>query len=74
MKAGQNSDLFEPESFDGWEDVMRCNVVAPFFVTKAFIPLLTKGAASRENGSSSIINISSIAATNLSAVDISTVC
>ena len=50
-----------PETFQGWEELTRINFIAPFFVIKAFTALLIKGAESRPDGMSSIINVSSIA-------------
>ncbi|KIM36701.1 hypothetical protein M413DRAFT_13849 [Hebeloma cylindrosporum] len=40
----------------------KLNVFAPFFVTSAFLELLEKGARSRIDGTSSVINISGCAA------------
>ncbi|KAK0197824.1 short-chain dehydrogenase [Armillaria mellea] len=45
-----------------WEDMFALNTIAPFFVIRAFQSLLVKGAHSRPQGTSSVINISSAAA------------
>ncbi|SJL11723.1 related to 3-oxoacyl-[acyl-carrier-protein] reductase 1 [Armillaria ostoyae] len=56
------TDPFEPESIQNWADMFALNTIAPFFVVRAFQSLLIKGADSRPQGTSSVINISSIAA------------
>ncbi|KAF9020656.1 NAD(P)-binding protein [Hymenopellis radicata] len=57
------ADPFEPEYREAWVDVFNLNTIAPFFVTRAFTSLLTKGAQSRGKGAtSSVINISSCGA------------
>ncbi|OOQ83459.1 short-chain dehydrogenase [Penicillium brasilianum] len=43
-----------------WEDVMRTNVMQLFFVTTAFLPLLSKSTENTPGWSSTVINISSI--------------
>ncbi|PBK72073.1 NAD(P)-binding protein [Armillaria solidipes] len=43
-------------------DLFALNTIAPFFVIRAFQSLLMKGASSRPQGTSSVINISSVAA------------
>ncbi|KAJ5359571.1 uncharacterized protein N7496_011984 [Penicillium cataractarum] len=43
-----------------WEDVMRTNVMQLFFVTTAFLPLLSKSTEDTSGWSSTVINISSI--------------
>jgi NAD(P)-dependent dehydrogenase (short-subunit alcohol dehydrogenase family) len=43
----------------GWDKVMDLNVKAPFFLTQAMIPLLSKNASS--DSTASVINIGSIA-------------
>jgi len=53
---------YELESFEGWHSIFKINTFAPFFVTSAFLDLLEKGARSRVDGTSSVINISSNAA------------
>jgi len=54
---------YELESFEGWHSIFKLNTFAPFFVTSAFLELLEKGARSRVDGTSSVINITSVAAT-----------
>ncbi|KAK0442261.1 uncharacterized protein EV420DRAFT_1079361 [Desarmillaria tabescens] len=53
------SDPFEPETVQNWMDIFAVNTIAPFFVVRAFQSLLIKGAHSRPQGTSSVINISS---------------
>ncbi|KAK0506703.1 short-chain dehydrogenase [Armillaria luteobubalina] len=55
-------DPFEPETVQNWADLFSLNTIAPFFVVRAFQSLLVKGASSRPQGTSSIINITSVAA------------
>ncbi|SJL11674.1 related to tropinone reductase [Armillaria ostoyae] len=55
-------DPFEPETVQNWADLFALNTIAPFFVIRAFQSLLVKGASSRPQGTSSVINISSAAA------------
>ncbi|KAK0245145.1 hypothetical protein EDD85DRAFT_7193 [Armillaria nabsnona] len=50
---------FEPETVQNWADIFALNSIAPFFVVRAFQSLLIKGAHSRPQGTSSVINISS---------------
>lgn len=69
----EGRDLVDPETFQGWEDMLRLNLIAPFFVIKAFIPLLTQGAKSRMEGTSAVINITSVSATSRTVVDFSSV-
>ncbi|PBK89345.1 short-chain dehydrogenase [Armillaria gallica] len=57
------TDPFEPETVQTWTDVFALNTIAPFFLVRAFQSLLVKGARSRPQGSSSVINVSSGAAT-----------
>ncbi|KAK0245144.1 hypothetical protein EDD85DRAFT_758373 [Armillaria nabsnona] len=56
------TDPFEPETVQTWTDVFALNTIAPFFVVRAFQSLLVKGARSRPQGTSSVINISSAGA------------
>ncbi|KAK0446578.1 short-chain dehydrogenase [Desarmillaria tabescens] len=56
------SDPFEPETVQNWLDIFALNTIAPFFVVRAFQSLLIKGAHSRPQGTSSVINISSVGA------------
>ncbi|KAK0432604.1 short-chain dehydrogenase [Desarmillaria tabescens] len=56
------SDPFDPETVQNWMDIFALNTIAPFFVVRAFQSLLIKGAHSRPQGTSSVINISSVGA------------
>lgn len=67
----QNTDLEDPDalrnelfnnsdSLQDWEGVFRTNVCQLFFMTTAFLPLLTKGTDEEAGWSSTVINISSI--------------
>ncbi|KAK0446575.1 uncharacterized protein EV420DRAFT_896729 [Desarmillaria tabescens] len=56
------TDPFEPETVQNWADMFALNTIAPFFVVRTFQALLVKGARSRPQGTSSVINISSAAA------------
>lgn len=47
-------------SIKDWEDVYRTNVPQLFFMTTAFLPLLSKGSEKKHGWSSTVINISSI--------------
>ncbi|KAK0487930.1 hypothetical protein IW261DRAFT_1415539 [Armillaria novae-zelandiae] len=55
-------DPFEPETVPNWTDLFTLNTITPFFVVRAFQSLLVKGASSRPQGTSSLINITSVAA------------
>ncbi|KAK0506717.1 hypothetical protein EDD18DRAFT_42917 [Armillaria luteobubalina] len=55
-------DPFEPETVQNWTDIFALNTIAPFFIIHAFQSLLIKGASSRPQGTSSVINVSSVAA------------
>lgn len=56
------ADPFEPETIQNWADMFALNTIAPFFIVRAFQSLLITGAHSRPQGTSSVINISSVAA------------
>ncbi len=56
------ADAFEPETIQNWADMFALNTIAPFFIVRAFQSLLITGAHSRPQGTSSVINISSVAA------------
>ncbi|SJL11736.1 uncharacterized protein ARMOST_15144 [Armillaria ostoyae] len=56
------NDPLEAETVQNWQDMFALNTIAPFFVMRAFQSLLVKGAHSRPQGTSSVINISSAAA------------
>ncbi|KAK0245113.1 hypothetical protein EDD85DRAFT_5874 [Armillaria nabsnona] len=61
-KKNAAEDPFEPETVQNWADIFALNTIAPFFVVRAFQYLLIKGAHSRQQGTSSVINVSSVAA------------
>ncbi|KAK0197847.1 short-chain dehydrogenase [Armillaria mellea] len=61
-KQAAASDPLEPETVQNWADIFALNTIAPFFVIRAFQSLLIKGAHSRPQGTSSVINISSVCA------------
>jgi len=46
--------------FDEWSDIYRTNVIAYYFTSAAFLPLLSKAAKSTKGYASQIINVSSI--------------
>ncbi|RAL15601.1 SDR family NAD(P)-dependent oxidoreductase [Aspergillus homomorphus CBS 101889] len=50
----------ESSSPEEWESVYRTNVVHPYLVTSAFLPLLQKGSEQAKGWSSTVINITSI--------------
>ena len=52
--------LFNNESFESWGDLYRINTFSVFFVTTAFLGLLSKGSEDQANFSSVVINITSI--------------
>ncbi|KAK0506713.1 hypothetical protein EDD18DRAFT_1060236 [Armillaria luteobubalina] len=56
------TDPFEPETVQAWTDLFALNTIAPFFVVRAFQFLLVEGAQSRTQGTSSVINVSSVSA------------
>lgn len=62
MKKVSASNPFEPETVQNWADMFALNTITPFFVIRAFESLLIKGAQSRPQGTSSVINISSVSA------------
>ncbi|PBK64189.1 hypothetical protein ARMSODRAFT_893227, partial [Armillaria solidipes] len=53
---------FDPETAQNWADIFALNTIVPFFVVRAFRSPLIKGAHSRPQCTSSVINISSAAA------------
>ncbi|KAK0199566.1 short-chain dehydrogenase [Desarmillaria ectypa] len=59
--AGFAASLRDPDFID-WVDIFALNTIAPFFIVRAFQSLLVKGARSRPQGTSSVINVSSVAA------------
>lgn len=52
--------LFDNESFEGWSDLYAINTFSIFFVSTAFVDLLTKGNATGGGVTSSIVNITSM--------------
>lgn len=50
----------EESTFQDWDDVYRTNVSANFFMSTAFLPLLSKASENTKGWSSTIVNISSI--------------
>ncbi|KAK0432606.1 short-chain dehydrogenase [Desarmillaria tabescens] len=56
------ADPFEPETIQNWADIFALNTIAPLFVVRTFQALLVKGARSRPQGTSSVVNISSVTA------------
>ncbi|EJC97899.1 short-chain dehydrogenase [Fomitiporia mediterranea MF3/22] len=52
--------LFDNESFESWSDVYRVNTFSIFFVTTAFLGLLSKGSEDSKHWQSSVVNITSI--------------
>lgn len=67
----QNTDQEDPKDLQkelfhntskisDWEDVMRTNVMQLFFVTTAFLPLLSKSTETQRAWSSTVINVTSI--------------
>ncbi len=68
------NDPFEPETVQNWADMFALNTITPFFVVRAFQSLLIKGAQSRLQGTSSVINISGILANLRSSASGHSVC
>ncbi|KAL5482544.1 hypothetical protein ACEPAI_9138 [Sanghuangporus weigelae] len=52
--------LFDNESFDSWADLYRINTFSIFFVTTAFLDLLSKGAEDSKLLQSTVVNVTSI--------------
>jgi len=52
--------LFDNESFEGWSSLYSINTFSIFFVSTAFVDLLTKGNATGAGVTSSIVNITSM--------------
>lgn len=53
-------DFFEPTSVEEWTSVYATNVVGPYLMTTAFLPLLQKSTEAQHGWSSTVINITSI--------------
>ncbi|KAI5263809.1 NAD(P)-binding protein [Aureobasidium subglaciale] len=54
------TNLFDNDSFEDWSDLYTTNVIAPFFLSIAFLPLIQKATERTHGWSGTIINISSI--------------
>jgi NAD(P)-dependent dehydrogenase (short-subunit alcohol dehydrogenase family) len=54
------AQLWEKETVDAWDDVLRTDVTSVFFTTVAFLPLLQEGSTSRGHLAASVIVISSM--------------
>lgn len=52
--------MFENESFEEWASLYSINTSSVYFVTMAFLGLLSKGSEDKEGYTSCVINISSI--------------
>ncbi|KAI0833530.1 short-chain dehydrogenase [Trametes gibbosa] len=52
--------LFEGESFESWTDLFKVNSFSIFFVTTAFLGLLSKGSEENPAYTSCVINITSV--------------
>ncbi|KIY64855.1 NAD(P)-binding protein [Cylindrobasidium torrendii FP15055 ss-10] len=62
--AAYPADSMEPENVQDWKDIFHINSIMPFFVVRAFVPLLKAGAEARgPQASASVINISSTTST-----------
>ncbi|CAO2651119.1 Nn.00g094160.m01.CDS01 [Neocucurbitaria sp. VM-36] len=55
-----SKNLFDPTSEKEWLDVYQTNVVGPFLMSTAFLPLLQKATDTHKGYSGTIVNISSI--------------
>ena len=52
--------LFEGESFESWASIYSVNAFSVFFVSTAFLGLLSKGSEDVAGYTSSIVNITSV--------------
>jgi NAD(P)-dependent dehydrogenase (short-subunit alcohol dehydrogenase family) len=52
--------IFEPVKEQDWLDVYQTNVVGPFLMSTAFLPLIQKSTETHKGYSGTIVNISSI--------------
>lgn len=52
--------LFDNESFESWSELYRINTFSIFFVTTAFLGLLSKGAEDSKLLQSTVVNVTSI--------------
>ncbi|KAG9832164.1 NAD(P)-binding protein, partial [Aureobasidium melanogenum] len=53
-------NLFDEDTFEDWSNLYTTNVIAPFFLSTAFLPLIQKATERAHGWSGTIINISSI--------------
>ena len=53
-------NLYSEDTFESWTTIYATNAAAPFFMSVAFLPLLSKSTEKHKGWSSTIINISSI--------------
>ncbi|KAH4054442.1 hypothetical protein HBH49_080340 [Parastagonospora nodorum] len=58
--AELKKNLLEPTDEKEWLDVYQTNVVGPFLISAAFLPLLQKSTETHKGYSGTIVNISSI--------------
>lgn len=52
--------LFDNESFEGWSSLFNVNTFSIFFVTTAFLGLLSRGSDDIPGYTSSVVNITSV--------------
>ncbi|KAG7091568.1 hypothetical protein E1B28_010592 [Marasmius oreades] len=52
--------LFDPTAVEEWTDIYATNVVGPYLMTTAFLPLLQKATEDQHGYSGCVVNISSI--------------
>ncbi|KAK3044088.1 hypothetical protein LTS18_002214, partial [Coniosporium uncinatum] len=53
-------NIFDPTTVEEWTDIYATNVVGPYLMTTAFLPLLQKSTEMQKGYSGCVINISSI--------------
>jgi NAD(P)-dependent dehydrogenase (short-subunit alcohol dehydrogenase family) len=53
-------EFFDTTTVEQWTDMYATNVVGPYLMTTAFLPLLQKSTETRHGWSSSVVNITSI--------------
>jgi NAD(P)-dependent dehydrogenase (short-subunit alcohol dehydrogenase family) len=56
-------EFFESTSVEDWTSVYTTNVVGPFLMTTAFLPLLQKSTETHHGWSGTVVNITSISGT-----------
>lgn len=54
------SDHFWKSEPDSWADTFKTNVTGPYYMSIAFLPLLTRGRETTPGYTSSVINVTSI--------------